>query len=96
MAITNFDYNLAIQQANRIDAVAGEMKSVADNEMQSSLDSLNACWRGEASRQFINCCVATQADIKAQAGNLQNIAGRIREAANILKDIEDRARAVVN
>jgi len=92
MAILNFNYNQAISQANQIDAVATDMLNAANRELQNTLDSIGACWQGEASRQFITYCTATQTEIKSQAKSLQDLARRIREVARIIKEAEDRAR----
>jgi len=92
MAILNFNYNQAINQANQINTIAIDMLSVANKELQSSIDSLGASWQGEASQQFIEYCAITQDDIRAQSESLKNLAERMKEVARIIKEAEDRAR----
>lgn len=96
MAIQNFNYSQAINQASQIDAVAGDMLNVANKQLQTTADSIGACWHGEASRQFINHCVNTQADIRTQAQKLQDLARRIREVARIIREAEERAAEVAS
>jgi len=92
MAIRDFNYNQAISQANQIETVANDMMNVANRELKDTLDSIGACWQGEASRQFVGYCGAVKADILTQAKSLQDTARRIREVARIIKEAEDRAR----
>lgn len=92
MAILNFDYGKAIRQADNIDAVASDMLNVANNQLQKTLDSIGACWQGDASRQFIGYCTSAQDDIRKQAKNLQDLAQRIRRVARTIKEAEERAR----
>jgi len=92
MAIMNFNYNQAISQASQIDAVANDMLNVANKQLQTTLDSIGACWRGDASGQFISYCTTTQADIRTQAKKLQDLARRIREVARIIREAEERVK----
>ena len=92
MAILNFNYNQAINQANQIDAVANDMLGVANKQLQTTLDSIGACWQGDASRQFIGYCATTQTDIRTQAKKLQDLARRIRDVAKIIREAEEKAK----
>lgn len=92
MAIMDFNYNKAISQANQIDNIATDMLNIANKQMQTTIDSIGICWRGDASRQFINYCDSTQGDVRAQAKKLQELARRIREVARIIKAAEERAK----
>lgn len=91
MAIMNFNYNQAISQAGQIEAVASEMLTVANRQLQNTLDSIGVCWRGETASQFLRSCATTQEDVRAQAKKLQELASRIREVARIIKEAEERA-----
>jgi uncharacterized protein YukE len=92
MAILNFNYNQAINQARQIDNVATDMLSAANRQLQTTIESIGACWQGEASRQFIGYCTTTQTDIRAEAKKLQDLANRIREVARIIREAEERAK----
>jgi WXG100 family type VII secretion target len=92
MAIMNFNYNQAISQANQLDAIANEMQDAANKQLQTAVDSIEACWRGEASQQFIGRCVVTQTDICTQAKKLRDLAKRIRTVAKIIEEAEQRAK----
>ena len=92
MAIMNFNYKQAINQASQIETVASDMLGMANKQLQSTMDSIGVCWRGGASQQFLNYCATTQAYIKTQVTNLQNVALQIREVARIIKEAEERAK----
>lgn len=92
MAIMDFNYNKAISQANQIDNIATDMLNIANKQMQTTIDSIGICWRGDASRQFITYCDSTQSDVRTQAKKLQELARRIREVARIIKAAEERAK----
>lgn len=93
MAIINFNYSRAISQAGQIEEIAQEMRSLADRDLQNGLEELSACWKGEASNQFVAYCGTTQNDLRAEASKLQDLARRIREIARILREAEERAKA---
>lgn len=92
MAIMNFNYGRAINQADQVDAIAEEMLKVANKQLQSTVDSIGASWRGEASKQFLEYCTSTQADIRTQAKRLQDLARRIKNVARIIEEAEQRAK----
>jgi len=91
MAILNFNYNQAIDQARQIDNVANDMLNAANRQLQATLDSIGVCWQGDASRQFIGYCTTTQTYIRAESKKLQDLANRIREVAKIIREAEERA-----
>jgi len=92
MAILEFNYNRAIGQAKQIESVANDMLDVSNKQLQTSIDSITACWNGEASKQFLGHCATMQSDIRTQAKTLQDLAKRIRDVARIIKEAEDRAK----
>ena len=88
----NFDYDKAIKQAKKIDAIASDMLDVISKKIQAAVDVIGACWQGDASRQFLRYCITAQDDVKTQARNLRDVAERIREVARIIKEAEERAK----
>ncbi len=92
MAILNFNYQQAINQANQVDAVANDMLAIANRQMQTTVDSIGACWGGDSATQFLKHCVSTQTDIRTQAKQLQSLARRIREVARVIREAEERAK----
>ncbi|UNC91120.1 WXG100 family type VII secretion target [Candidatus Contubernalis alkaliaceticus] len=91
MTIINFNYNKAINQSREVDAVASEMLTTANTQLQAAINSIGACWRGDASEQFLHYCHSTQVDIRTQANKLQDLAARIRTVARIIAEAEERA-----
>jgi WXG100 family type VII secretion target len=92
MAIMDFNYGLAIRQANQVDEIAKEMQNIANRQLQSAVDSIEACWQGDASKQFLGYCTTTQEDIRIQARKLQDLANRVRTVARIIEEAEQRAK----
>jgi WXG100 family type VII secretion target len=95
MAIMNFDYGRAISQASQIEGVSREMTALANRQFKATLESMGACWKGEASQLFLTQCGAMQSDLLTQARRLQELAARIREVARIIKEAEERARTLM-
>ena len=93
VAIINFNYDKAISQAKQIEDIAGEMLSVANNRLQTSVDSIGSCWRGDASKQFLSYCGKVQNEIRDEARKLNDIANRIRDVSRTIRETEERAKA---
>ena len=88
----NFNFNQAIRQAAQIEAIASEMRSLANGKLTTANATVNASWDGDTSNLFLNHCEETKKQITARATDLDNLARRIREVARILQEAEDRAR----
>ena len=43
----NLDYNKALQQAAELEAIARELKNLADSEFHSCLEQVAANWKGD-------------------------------------------------
>jgi uncharacterized protein YukE len=89
--ILNFNYNNAIRQASQIESVAGELRGLANNRLSGALGSVNAAWDGEASKLFLNHGEETKRRILMRSEELAEIARRIRRAASVIRETEERA-----
>jgi WXG100 family type VII secretion target len=91
MASIVFNYKRAINQASQIEGVATAMLNISNRDIRTALESIGACWQGEASQQFARYCTTMQTDIRAQAEALNNLAHRIRKVAKTIREAEERA-----
>jgi len=96
MNFLSFNYNKAVNQANRIESIADDMLSIANNQLRQTIESIGVSWQGEASDHFLQNCDAALADIRAQANRLRELARRINEAAKSIRDAEVKTAAVKN
>ena len=90
--IMNFNHRKAIRQARKVETIANEMMDVADRQLRSASNSIEASWKGEASRKFISHLYRTQTDIRTEARKLKDLARRIRSVAKIIEEAEQRAK----
>jgi glycerol kinase len=90
--ITNFNYDQAVRQAGKIEEIAADMKTLAENKLGPAYEGVDAVWDGEASGAFMGHCHETGRRVLARANELYETARRIREVARILREAEERAR----
>jgi WXG100 family type VII secretion target len=92
LAILNFNYDKARQQAQRVEETADQLRALANNQMANAIASINASWDGESSNLFLRHCEETRARMLTRANELTEIASRIRKVAQILHDAEMEAK----
>ena len=90
--VLDFNYNLAIRQATQIEDIAREMRSAENGKLANAIAAVDASWDGDTSGIFLRHCAETKQQMIAKAGELENLARRIRDVARILKEAEERAR----
>ena len=86
-AAIEFDFRQAMNRANELEQVASEMKRMANNDMQSSLQQLSAAWKGEAASAYLtkggrlkNKVIKSADDLNKTASTIRNVAKRVYEA----------------
>lgn len=84
----NMDFNQAIQKAEELEEIAGEMKNLANNEFGTSLQNLSISWKSNTASSFSNKGVKLKEKINGSADELNNIARTIRTAAQLLYNAE--------
>ena len=89
----NFDYLLAMRQAAAIETIAGEMRSLANRDLQNTSDALRGSWTGEAADKFLVYCDEVKAQIIQKVEELNTTAATIRSVAMEIKRAEERANA---
>jgi uncharacterized protein YukE len=95
MTELNFDYGMAIRQAELVEEIADEMSWLAEHKMKTAIESVAASWQGEAARQFTDYCQQKQDDIITQAQKLADIAVNIRQVAQAIREAEERAKELM-
>jgi WXG100 family type VII secretion target len=91
MAIMNFNYERALRQAGQMDEAANEMENLANQKLRGAADHIAAVWQGAAATDYLRYCERIRNDIRVKADSLKETAERIRKAARILKEAEERA-----
>ena len=82
-----FDFQKALDQANRLDEIAAELKSLSADEFAGSMQNLAGGWKGENATLYLNkgqklqdSMTSTAADLSGAASNIRTIAKRTYEA----------------
>lgn len=94
MDIIEFEYNRAISQAERLEEIAREIKTLSTADIESALESLSSGWKGDASTLFIDKGYTLSQKGSKVAGDLEKAAQSIRKIAKAIHDA-DRAAAIV-
>ena len=89
-ATIRITFNNANAQANQLDSCAQQLRG-ARNQMDGILESLRREWQGEAANQYAAKCDVLEQKMNTAAGNLEQIANAIRQAAQAYYDAEMRA-----
>lgn len=90
----NFNYNKALSQANKLEALASELRNLAGNDVQETLNNLSNQWSGDSASMYIRKGVALQEDIIQTAKRLSDTAAAIRTAAKRVRFAEITAKKV--
>lgn len=91
LTVIRMDFNKAIQQASELEDVAKRLRTLANNDLAGSLQSLSAAWKGEAANAYQNKGVQLKNKVLTSAKNLETIAATIRKVAKCTYDAELRA-----
>lgn len=88
----SFDFVQAKAEASRLEAIADDLKRLAESNMQSSLNYLSTGWQGESATQYIRKGNNVKNDILAVANDLYAVANSIRAVAKKIYDAEMEAK----
>lgn len=91
-----FNYNKAIQQAEKLENVARKLSKAADGNMENILGDVNRAWKSDSSPQYIKKGQKVQGDLRTTKGNLNNIAAAIRKIAKRVLEAELEAWRIAN
>lgn len=82
-----FDFRQAIKRAEELEEIAAEMKKLADEDLETSLQSLSIAWKGEAASAYLvkgtrlkDKILKSSKDLKKTATTIRSIAKRTYDA----------------
>lgn len=91
-----FNYNRAMEQANRLDDISRQLDKQSDDKMEEILNNVRSAWESDNSAQYLRKGQKVQGDIKTTADNLRRIADTIRKIAKQIRDAELAAWRIAN
>ena len=91
-----FNYNRAMEQANRLDDISRQLDKQSDDKMEEILNNVRSAWESDNSAKYLRKGQKVQEDIKTTADNLRRIADTIRKIAKQIRDAELAAWRIAN
>lgn len=91
-----FNYDKAIQQANKLDEIARKLRTASNSDMDRILKNINAAWKSDSAPAYIKKGNKVGSDIVTSAKNLERIASTIRRIAQEIRDAELAAWEIAN
>ena len=91
-----FDFGKALAQANELEEIADEMKSLSNSNMDSTLQLIAANWKGDSATAFLRKGDLLKQDIAKTSETLRSIASSIRVTAQRLFEAEQAAKELAN
>ena len=88
------DFRKAVNQANRLRAIANNMSSLANDSMGGILNSIRSSWSGENADAFVYKGQNIQNRINSTANDLHKVANAIITIATRTRDAELAAIAI--
>lgn len=76
-----FDFRQAIQRAEELEEIAADLRKLADNDLQGSLQNLSTAWKGEAASAYIHKGTRLKEKILKSSKDLNKTASTIRSVA---------------
>lgn len=90
------NYSRAKGQADRLDEIASQIESMADNEYEDTLNGIAGAWKGDNSNEYLRKARELKNRINDTAGHLHSIAEEIRRKAYRIYQAEMRALEIAN
>lgn len=91
-----FNYDKAIEQANRLDSVAKRLTTAASVTMVDILSDVHKAWKSDSAPAYIKKGEKVERDMDTTAKNLRGIAQTIRAVAQRIRDAELAAWRIAN
>lgn len=90
-ASIEFDFTKAKQQAGKLDGAAEQLRRIANNNFQDTMQGISVSWTGENSRQYLNKGMNLKNQMVQTAAKLNGIASEIRTVAQRIYNAEMEA-----
>ena len=87
----DLDYAHAMQQARAVEDAAGQVQRLAQTDLGNCLHLVQAGWKGEDARRFLQLGADIGADIRGTALELNRLAAQIRAAASQIREADLQA-----
>ncbi|MBQ6205747.1 MAG: hypothetical protein IJK52_01550 [Oscillospiraceae bacterium] len=92
----NFNYERAIRQAERLEALSSRLQRVSEQDMERMFDALQRAWRSESAPAYLRKGEKVEAQIQALSKDLRKTARAIRDIAEELRAAEMEARMIAD
>lgn len=90
-ATIQLNYRRAINQANKLENLADELRRIAKNNLDSTISDLSNNWKGESASAFLQKAQKAYEDILKNADQLDKTASVIKRSAENVRNSELRA-----
>lgn len=91
-----FDFRQAMSQADKIDGLADDLKRLAADKFDGSLQNLAASWKGENASLYLEKGSSLQNKMNKTSGELHAAAEAVRKIARRLYDAEMAALEIAS
>ena len=92
----NFNYDRAIRQAERLEALSVRLRKAASEDMERVLGTVNRAWQSVSAPAYIRKGEKVEADIQTMAEDLKKTAVKIRTIAEQVREADMEARRIAN
>ena len=86
-----FNYDKAIKQAGELADIAKEIRKVANDKMETSIQTVDKNWDGASSKKFVNKSKQLKSKVVDSADDIDKIASSIKTMAKKIYDAEMEA-----
>ena len=88
------DFQQAIEQARRLDALADSMDRRTAGRMGSAIEGVHSAWRGDSAARYLGKVQTLQKEVRQSANSLRAAASEVRRIARQIYEAEMRALEV--
>lgn len=79
--VIQMDYTRSRQQADELDRLAREIRSIADNQLAGALSGINNAWKSDTAPAYIKKGRSVQDQLRTRARELERAASTVRQIA---------------
>lgn len=87
-----FDFTLAMRQAQQLDELADELATLADGRFAGTMQQVAGNWKSDAAGRYLQKGATLQGNMGKTAQELKAAASNIRLAARRIQEAEEAAR----
>ena len=92
----NFNYERAIRQAERLEALSMRLKRAANEDMEHILSAVDRAWKSASAPMYLRKGEKVEADLQTMAEDLKKTAAKIRVIAEQIRQADMEARRIAN